>query len=182
MDAEKLATKEAGAQNLLWFFLEAGKESPARLVISAVIHQIIHTGWYFSFSHKNWLIPNSFFLLHPCTVIPKVPAQIFQGLSWSLQGSTIDHLIRGRYQQCLLVSDTGSIMLASSHPYGRVQPPGPLPGKQLSWLQETQETGGVCREQLPGAGVRQASQRHGAPVTPGTHQCRGAHWRGYSWK
>lgn len=44
MDAEKLAMKESGIQNLFCLFLEAGKESPARLVISAVIHQIIHTG------------------------------------------------------------------------------------------------------------------------------------------
>lgn len=178
MDAEKLVMKESVAQNLLCFFVDAAKQFPARLVISAVIHQIRHAGWYFFLSHKNEWIPNSFLLLHPCIVIPNVPVQIFPGLSWRLE-STTGNLIRGSYQ--LLASDTGNIMLASSHPDGKFQPPGPLLGKQLSWLQETQGTWGVCREQPPGPGIRQASQRCGVPG-PGTQEWRGAHWRGHGWE
>lgn len=45
----KLAMKESGAQNLFFF----SQKQIKRLQISAVIHQIIHTSWYFAFSHRS---------------------------------------------------------------------------------------------------------------------------------
>jgi len=51
MDAEALAMTGPAACNLP-SVLGAGKESPARLKISAVTHEIIHTGSDLVFNHR----------------------------------------------------------------------------------------------------------------------------------